>query len=402
MLAPGTILHNRYQIVRRIGRGGMGAVYEALDERLGTRVAVKETLFDETDARLRQAFEAEARLLAGLHHPALPTVQDHVFEGDGQFLVMRFVDGDDLQTRLDEREGQPFAVAEVAAWADQLLDALEYLHEQQPPVIHRDIKPRNLKVTSEGKLFLVDFGLAKSVPAGQTTTGLAGYATRHYAPLEQQLRAGTDARSDLYAVGATLYHLLTGVVPPDARDEREEARRQRKPDPLRPADELNRAVPAEVAMVLQRAMALERAERPATAVAMREELRRALRQAQRREEQEAEAERKRQAKTEPPDPWDTDPLPEPDPGPRVSKGMLAAAATVLAVVAVLVFLRPSPPWPSPLTPTLGPGRLSPTPSSFGAGLPTPTPGFGSFGTPRPTSIFERAPFSWATATPGPR
>jgi serine/threonine protein kinase len=269
MLAPGTILHNRYQIVRRIGRGGMGAVYEALDERLGTRVAVKETLFDETDARLRQAFEAEARLLAGLHHPALPTVQDHFFEGDGQFLVMRFVDGDDLQTRLDEREGQPFAVAEVAAWADQLLDALEYLHEQQPPVIHRDIKPRNLKVTSEGKLFLVDFGLAKSVPAGQTTTGLAGYATRHYAPLEQQLRAGTDARSDLYAVGATLYHLLTGVVPPDARDEREEARRQRKPDPLRPADELNRAVPPSLAKVLEQAMSLDRARRPATAADLR-------------------------------------------------------------------------------------------------------------------------------------
>src|SRR2546423_10004498 len=134
MLAPETILQGRYRIVRQLGQGGMGAVYEAVDQRLDTTVALKETLF--ADERLRKQFEREARLLARLHHPALPKVTDHFSESDGQFLVMQFIAGKDLWDMLKDR-GKPFPVSEVLSWADQLLDALEYLHTQEPPIIHR-------------------------------------------------------------------------------------------------------------------------------------------------------------------------------------------------------------------------------------------------------------------------
>src|SRR5204863_6703521 len=129
MLSSGTILQRRYRIVRKLGQGGMGAVYEAVDQRLDTVVALKETLF--TDEKLRKQFEREARLLARMHHPALPRVSDHFNEGDGQFLVMQYIAGDDLSEMLAARNA-PFSEAEVARWADQLGDALDYLHTQDP------------------------------------------------------------------------------------------------------------------------------------------------------------------------------------------------------------------------------------------------------------------------------
>src|SRR6266487_3695135 len=145
MLAPETLLQGRYLIVRQLGQGGMGAVYEALDQRLDTTVALKETLF--ADERLRKQFEREARLLARLHHPALPRVSDHFSEGDGQFLVMQFIAGEDLAEMIARKNG-PFPTDQVLTWASQLLDALDYLHTQYPPIVHRDIKPQNLKLTS--------------------------------------------------------------------------------------------------------------------------------------------------------------------------------------------------------------------------------------------------------------
>jgi hypothetical protein len=288
-LKPGTVLQGRYRILEDlsaetedldaetsgraavVGRGGMGAVYRATDERLGTIVALKETFFGERSPTMRQAFEDEARLLARLHHPALPVVHDHFVEGNGQFLVMQFVDGEDLLAQLERRGGQPFSVDDVLAWADQLLDALEYLHEHH--VIHRDIKPQNLKVTPQGKLYLLDFGLAKDTPPGETASAIAGYGTRHYAPLEQELGAGTDARSDLYSVAATLYHLLTGVPPPDAARDRSEAQRRGQPDPLEPVRRRNPEVPSQAAATLQRALALAPEQRPASATEMRRALR---------------------------------------------------------------------------------------------------------------------------------
>src|SRR5437773_579566 len=237
MLSPETILQGRYRIIRQLGQGGMGAVYEALDERLDTTVALKETLF--TDEKLRKQFEREARLLARLHHQALPRVSDHFNEGDGQFLVMQYVAGDDLAAMLVQRNG-PFPQEEVLRWADQLCDALDYLHTQDPEIIHRDIKPQNLKLTARGQVVLLDFGLAKGF-AGQmsvvtTSASIFGY-TPNYAPLEHVQGLVPVARSVIYALAASLYHLLTNVKPPDALS-RAGALVNGQPDPLLPANKV--------------------------------------------------------------------------------------------------------------------------------------------------------------------
>src|SRR5438128_1332400 len=136
MLAPDTVIQDRYRIVGLMGRGGMGAVYEAIDQRLSSRVALKQTLA--SGEQLDQAFEREAKLLANLRHPALPKVIDYFSDAAGRFLVMEFIPGADLATRLAKRSG-PFPVDEVLDWADALLRTLEYLHSHKPPVIHRDI-----------------------------------------------------------------------------------------------------------------------------------------------------------------------------------------------------------------------------------------------------------------------
>jgi serine/threonine protein kinase len=268
MLAPDALLQNRYLVLRPIGKGGMGAVYLARDQRLGNTIALKETFFE--DERLRKAFEREARLLASLRHPALPRVMDHFAEEGGQFLVMEFIPGEDLEEMFKERSG-PFPLSDVMKWGDQLLDALDYLHTQEPPIIHRDIKPQNLKLAARGQIILLDFGLAKGSAAGMTKTNASdsifGY-TPTYAPLEQVHGTGTDPRSDLYSLAATLYHLLTAATPPDALA-RASAVLGGRPDPLRPAQELNPQVPLAVAAVLQQAMALHGDQRPATAAEMR-------------------------------------------------------------------------------------------------------------------------------------
>ena len=271
MLTPETILQARYRIIRQLGQGGMGAVYEAIDQRLDTMVALKETLFSEE--RLRKQFEREARLLARLHHPALPRVSDHFSEGDGQFLVMQYIPGDDLSEMMTRKRG-PFPADQVLTWADQLLDALDYLHTQDPQIVHRDIKPQNLKLTSRGQIILLDFGLAKGqagdISRVTTAASIFGY-TPNYAPLEQIQGLGTDTRSDLYSLGATLYHLMTGVKPPDALT-RAAALVNGQPDPLQPASVANAAVAQEVDGVLGKAMAQNRDQRYATAADMRRAL----------------------------------------------------------------------------------------------------------------------------------
>lgn len=271
MLTPETVLQGRYRIVRSLGQGGMGTVYEAIDERLDSTVALKETLF--SDERLRKQFEREARLLARVHHQALPRVSDHFSEGEGQFLIMQFIAGADLAEKFGQRKS-PFPAEEVLTWADQLLDALDYLHTQEPPIIHRDIKPQNLKVTSRGQVILLDFGLAKGqaseISRVTTSASIFGY-TPNYAPLEQIQGLGTDARSDLYALAATLYHLLTGVKPPDALT-RAASLVNGQPDPLKPAREVNGAVPEVLSNVLTRAMAQNRDQRFRSAAEMRRAL----------------------------------------------------------------------------------------------------------------------------------
>src|ERR1700681_2199954 len=270
-LAPDAILQDRYRIVRQLGKGGMGAVYEAVDQRLEATVALKETF--SVDERLRRQFEQEARLLAQLHHSALPRVSDYFTEGDRAFLVMQFIAGADLAAIIATQPG-PFPRNQVIAWADQLLDALIYLHTRDRQIIHRDIKPHNLKVTASGQIALLDFGLAKAQTtdlSGNSSTSIFGY-TRRYSPLEQIQDQGTSPRSDIYALGATLYHLLTGIKPPDALA-RAAALANSKSDPLILANEVHRAVGAEIAAILCRAMALNAEDRYADAGEFRGALR---------------------------------------------------------------------------------------------------------------------------------
>lgn len=214
-LNSGSLLQDRYLIIEQIGQGGMGAVYKAQDKRLNKVVALKQTIV--TSERLHKAFEQEAQLLAKLRHPALPTVIDHFHENNGQFLVMEFVVGETF-SQLLSKQSKAFKQTQVIAWAKQLLEVLDYLHSQNPPVIHRDIKPNNLKLTESDKIALLDFGLAKGFAESKSLTvesSIAGY-TPYYAPLEQINGVGTDPRSDFYSFAATFYTLLTGDKPPDA------------------------------------------------------------------------------------------------------------------------------------------------------------------------------------------
>jgi Tol biopolymer transport system component len=210
-LEKGYLLYGRYRIELVLGRGGMGSVYKALDENLGIPVAVKENLFT-TEEYARQ-FRREATILAGLRHSNLPRVTDHfVIAGQGQYLVMDFIDGDDLRTRI-ERGNLPSERLTVD-WARQICDALNYLHNRQPPVVHRDIKPGNIRITTEGRAVLVDFGLARLLEGPTTTTG-AKAMTPGYSPPEQYGASRTDSRTDIYALAATMYTLLTGAMPED-------------------------------------------------------------------------------------------------------------------------------------------------------------------------------------------
>ncbi|MEO8215901.1 MAG: protein kinase [Acidobacteriota bacterium] len=264
MLAPGTLLQNRYRVIRLLSEGGMGAVYEALDVRLDSIVALKETL--RSSPELSQQFEREAQMLARLRHPGIPRVMDHFVDEAGQFLVMEYISGEDLGQMLKDR-GRPFPWRDVLGWGEQILDALGYLHGQSPPVIHRDIKPANMKFCSPEQIILLDFGLAKGFASSSAATAagssIFGY-TPHYAPLEQINGEGTTPRTDIYSLAATLYHLMTNEKPPDALG-RVAASINGKPDPLKPAIEVNREIPVAVSDLLIRAMSQASDVRPESA-----------------------------------------------------------------------------------------------------------------------------------------
>lgn len=228
-LKAGEVLRNRYKIRRIIGQGGMGSIYLADDLRLEGRLcALKEVEHDRTlpaemVKQAREQFLREATVLARLDHPNLPKVSDFFSIGGRDYLAMDFVPGKDLRTLMTEarQNGAFLPERDVLSWANQLADALIYLHEQKPPILHRDIKPSNLKLTPSGLLKLVDFGLVKILASDEMTiTIVQGRGTALYTPLEQYGgdSGHTDARSDVYAFGATLYHLLTNHPPVEARE----------------------------------------------------------------------------------------------------------------------------------------------------------------------------------------
>jgi ABC-type glycerol-3-phosphate transport system substrate-binding protein len=261
-IEQGSLLKGRYRILGVLGQGGMGSVYRALDESLGVEVAIKENLFT-TDEYIRQ-FKREAVILASLRHPNLPRVTEHFIEDDVHYLVMDFVEGDDLRQRMDRFGKLP--EDEVIKCGASICEALTYLHSRNPSILHRDIKPGNVKLTPDGRVILVDFGLAKVVQGSQDTTIGARAMTPGYSPPEQYGTNRTDPRSDVYALGATLYAALTGVIPEDG------LLRLMDNLPLTPLEKYNAQISRRTAAVIEKAMAVRPEERYQTT----EEFRQAL------------------------------------------------------------------------------------------------------------------------------
>jgi serine/threonine protein kinase len=250
-LTPGAILQGRYRIASLLSQGGYGAVYRAWDLNLNRPCAVKENLEAGPDAQ--RQFLREATILSGLDHPNLVRVLDHfIVSGQGQYLVMSFVEGADLGTVV--QRGGPVRLEQALYWFHQVCAALQYLHTHNPPVIHRDVKPANLRITPDGRVVLVDFGLAKFYSAQSTTTTSARGITPGYSPIEQYGHGSTDERSDVYALGATLYTLLTAQIAP-------ESVQRATGQTLTPAHLLNPQVPEPVGLAIERAMALDPTQR---------------------------------------------------------------------------------------------------------------------------------------------
>ena len=262
-LAPESILNGRYRIISILGQGGMGAVYRAEDVHLHTPIAVKENLF--LTSEYSRQFEREAAIMARLRHRHLPRVRDFFDNpGQGQYLVMDFIEGEDLRQRI-ERLGTIPEVDCILIGA-AICEAIQYLHTRVPAIIHRDIKPGNIKITPEGEVYLVDFGLAKMVMGNQATTTGARAMTPGYSPPEQYGTARTDARSDIYSLGATLYAAMTGKIPEDGLTR---ATEKANLTPIR--RHLPRINP-ELADVIERALEIDPEDRYQTADEMRHDL----------------------------------------------------------------------------------------------------------------------------------
>ena len=263
-LEKNTLLHNRYRIIEILGQGGMGSVYRAIDENLGVPVALKENLFT-TEEYTRQ-FRLEAVILANLRHPNMPRVSDHFELGDqGQYLVMDFIEGEDLRFRM-ERLGT-ISEDDAVQVGGAICDAVAYLHTRKPPILHRDIKPGNVKITPDGHIFLVDFGLAKVFQGNnQATTTGARAMTPGYSPPEQYGTARTDPRTDIYSLGATLYAAISGVIPEDG------LARAMDNAQLTPLRKRNPKVTRRFAAAIEKAMAVDPSDRFQTA----EEFKKAL------------------------------------------------------------------------------------------------------------------------------
>ena len=273
-LAPQSLLQQRYLVVGLAGRGGMGAVYQTLDTRIGNRqVAIKEMsqghlISDQELAHATERFQREAKLLGSLQHVNLPRIYDAFSEQGRSYLVMEYLEGKTLLQMLQENDARPIPIAQAVAYALQLCDVLAYLHRQHPPIIFRDLKPANVMVTETGHIYLIDFGIARLFKEGQqkdtTLLGSLGYA-----PPEQHGMAQTNQRSDLYALGATLHCCLTGKDPyasgfqfafPSVR-------------------EFNPQVPVELNQLIQRLVARDEQQRPTSALEVHRELSKILQQA---------------------------------------------------------------------------------------------------------------------------
>lgn len=262
-LAKDTILENRYRIDCLLGQGGMGAIYQGYDLKLDIPLAIKENFF-QTPQSVRQ-FQQEARILARLHHPNLPRVIDHFSFENRQYLVMDFIEGQDLW-EIVKKQKQPLEEKLALDYLIQVCQAVNYLHQQIPPIIHRDIKPQNIKITPEGRAILVDFGIAKMAEGdGRTNTGAQG-VTPGFSPPEQYSGTGTTPVSDIYALGATLYAILTGKKPPDSISLLTGGAKFESPNTINP--KLSR----QASQAIEKAMQTQQTARPPSVTAWQQEL----------------------------------------------------------------------------------------------------------------------------------
>lgn len=214
MLPPGSLLQRRYRIERLLGEGGMSQVYLATHLGLDRQVAVKMLQQLSPDPaeqwRFVEQFQEEARILATLDHPNLAAIMDLFMDQQMPYLVMEFIEGRTLE-QIVELAPRRLSQRKVLEWTGQLLDVLEFLHTRTPPVIVRDLKPANVMLGADNRLRLIDFGLAKLMTPGSRTKAIvSGMGSEGYAPLEQYGGGGTDQRTDLYSLGATMYFLLSG------------------------------------------------------------------------------------------------------------------------------------------------------------------------------------------------
>ena len=252
-LNPSDILNNRYRIVKQLGQGGYGAVYRAWDMNLQKSCAVKENL--DISPELASQFMREATTLANLVHTNLPRVIDHFsLPGSGQYMVMDFVEGENLEYKVVQNG--PISYLQAVSWVGQIADALDYLHHQAQPLIHRDVKPANIIITPTGQAMLVDFGLVKIFEVNTKTAKGARGITPGYSPPEQYGVGKTDARTDIYALGATLYTLISGRVPPQSVDIMAGAEQ-----PPAPLHKVNPLVPVDLSNAVQKAMQMDAAKR---------------------------------------------------------------------------------------------------------------------------------------------
>lgn len=270
-LTEGVLLAGRYEILDILGRGGMGTVYRARDGRLDTIVAVKEMIEPNTSAEERELsvrqFEREAKMLGQLTHPNLPRVTDYFthtpHETEHCYLVMEFVEGRTLESLLREANGRALPLRETLNFAIQLADVLCYLHNQEPPIVFRDLKPANIMRVetgkNEGTIKLIDFGIARRFQAEATKDTLL-YGSPGYSPPEQYGRTQTDPRSDIYALGATLHHLVTGRDPAGA------------PFKFPSVRSVDPALPAALDVFLSRCVAMEPEKRVQSAEEARDTL----------------------------------------------------------------------------------------------------------------------------------